>query len=220
MILLIYDIIIWDFNGTIINDVDLCYEILNKMLKSHNLKTISKSQYKNIFRFPVIDYYRDVGFNVENNNYDNLSNEFIELYQNSSLNCKLYPNIKKALKYFKENHYLQICLSASQIDNLKQQLKHFKIDKYFDVILGLDNTHAHSKIDIGKNFLESNNLVDKKILCIGDSTHDYEVSMALNADCYLMSYGHINKKRLKKVTDKVFSNINEMLNYFKIKSNQ
>ena len=35
-----YDYIIWDFNGTLINDVDLCFNILNTMLSNRNIKTV------------------------------------------------------------------------------------------------------------------------------------------------------------------------------------
>lgn len=206
-----YDIIIWDFNGTIIDDVNLCYEILEQLLKENNLPPASLKKYRDEFYFPVKEYYRDMGFDVSN--YEKLSKRFMELYQDESLKCDLYPKMVETLKTIKENNVLQVCLSASQVDNLNRQLKHFKIDTYFDFILGLSNIFAKSKLNIAKIWLKDNHLENKKILCVGDSTHDFEVANALNADCALMSYGHFSKDRLLKTKAMVFDNLDELMNY-------
>lgn len=211
-----YDIIIWDFNGTILDDVNLCHQILNQMLSKHHLPTVTLEEYRNIFGFPVIDYYRKVGFNVDNGEYDKLSVEFMELYQKASLSCPLYTNLVSTLQKIKENNILQVCLSASQIDNLKQQLAHFKIDSYFDFVLGLDNIHAKSKLHLGQNWIQQNHFENKKILCIGDSVHDFEVATTLNADCVLMSYGHFLKHRLEKTNCIVLDDLNALLHYLDI----
>ena len=50
-------VLIWDFNGTIIDDVDYCIEIENTMLRERNMDFISTyEQYRRDFCFPVIDY--------------------------------------------------------------------------------------------------------------------------------------------------------------------
>ena len=211
-----YDIIIWDFNGTLIDDVQLCHNILNIMLSNHQVKNVTLKEYKDKFTFPVIDYYREVGFQVDGDHYHQLSLEFIELYQTSSLTCHLYPHTLSILKKIKEKGYLQVCLSASQIDNLKAQMHHFKIDSYFDYILGLNNIHAKSKIDVGKNWIKDYRFENKKILCIGDSLHDFEVAKALNADCVLMAHGHISKDRLLNAGCPVLDNFKELSLYLNL----
>ena len=55
--------VIFDFNGTILDDLDLCFNILNKMLNMYNHPSISKGRYLDIFTFPVIEYYKKAGFN-------------------------------------------------------------------------------------------------------------------------------------------------------------
>ena len=209
-----YDIIIWDFNGTMLNDVQLCYQILNTMLQNHHLPTITLQEYKDVFNFPVKEYYQKVGFDVSN--YHEFSLEFMDLYQKASLSCHLYPYLKTILKRIHKKKILQVCLSASQIDNLKMQLQHFKIDSYFDFVLGLDNIHAKSKIQIGTNWLQSQGYENKKILCIGDSLHDLEVAKALNADCILVSYGHFSKHRLLHHQCLVVDHLKELKDYLNL----
>ncbi|MBR7160424.1 MAG: hypothetical protein IKD20_05250 [Clostridia bacterium] len=57
--------IIYDWNGTLLNDVDLCYDLLLVLLDKYGLPRISMDRYKEVFTFPIIDYYRAVGFNFD-----------------------------------------------------------------------------------------------------------------------------------------------------------
>ena len=52
-----YKYIIWDWNGTLLNDVWLCIEIMNEMLENRNLPSITYDKYREIFDFPVQRYY-------------------------------------------------------------------------------------------------------------------------------------------------------------------
>ena len=52
-----YKHIIWDYNGTLLNDVKLCVTIINEMLKARNLPVMSIERYRKLFDFPVKDYY-------------------------------------------------------------------------------------------------------------------------------------------------------------------
>ena len=52
-----YQYLIWDFNGTIINDVQTGMDSINAVLPKYKLPTIkSLNDYQEKFRFPIIDY--------------------------------------------------------------------------------------------------------------------------------------------------------------------
>lgn len=59
------DHIIWDWNGTILNDVDHAVAMMNTLLVEHNLPLIDREYYREIFDFPVLHYYQKLGFNFE-----------------------------------------------------------------------------------------------------------------------------------------------------------
>ena len=63
--------IFFDFNGTIINDLDLCLDLLNQILTKQNKRNLSMEEYKNVFTFPIRDYYIAAGvdFNLESLNF-------------------------------------------------------------------------------------------------------------------------------------------------------
>ena len=183
-----YDYIVLDFNGTIIDDVDLCLNILNHLLEERNYKKVSLEEYKHIFTFPIKKYYINAGFDLEKYSFTSISNEFISLYQKASLNCKLYEGINELIDKCNNNRIKVVLLSASQIDNLKEQTEHFGLSEKFEAILGTSTIEAASKVEIGKKYFIDKQ--DKKILFVGDTTHDAEVASAIGADALLITHGH------------------------------
>ena len=183
-----YDYLVLDFNGTIIDDVDLCLNILNHLLEERHYKKVSLEEYKHIFTFPIKKYYINAGFDLEKYSFTSISNEFISLYQKASLNCKLYEGINELIDKCNNNRIKVVLLSASQIDNLKEQTDHFGLSEKFEAILGTSNMEAASKVESGKNYFKDKQ--DKKILFVGDTTHDAEVASAIGADALLITHGH------------------------------
>lgn len=192
-----YTHIIWDFNGTILDDVAPCIDVLNQLLTERGLECIDCAGYKKVFGFPVKDYYKKVGFDLENEDYGTLADEWAELYRYATTDCKLCYGVKEALEHFKNTGVTQIILSASKLDLLKEQLVPLGIADYFDEILALDNLYAASKVELGKNWV--NKTSPKKALFIGDTVHDYETATAMGVDCILIANGHQSKERLLAV---------------------
>lgn len=200
-----------DFNGTIIDDVDLCLELLNEILKKQHKPEVTKKTYKNIFTFPVRKYYELAGVDFTIESFESLADWFISTYQPLSLQCKLYPKSIETFVELRSRGYHLVILSASEKHNLMEQCKNFGIDGYFDAILGIDNIHAESKIQIALNFMESQAIIGKDILFIGDTLHDLEVARALHANCMLVTCGHQSEEVLGQGGVPLISNVHAIL---------
>lgn len=206
-----YQYVIWDFNGTLLDDVQLCFDLLNKMLSKRGYKTVSMNKYKEIFRFPVKEYYRLAGFDFNKEPFEVTAVEFIEDYQPMSLKLSLHENTFDVLNKIKEYDIRQLILSASKIENLLEQTKHFGLDTYMDAILGIDTIHATSKVSIAKDWMNKNNINSSDVIFIGDTDHDYEVAKSIGVDCLLIANGHQSKERLLRVTSNVVDEIKDVL---------
>ena len=57
-----YKHIIWDWNGTPLDDRWLCIEAIINTLTKRNMNTITDNEYVELFCFPVKDYYKKLGF--------------------------------------------------------------------------------------------------------------------------------------------------------------
>jgi len=191
-----YKCIIWDWNGTLFDDLEVSINVMNKILKKRSLPTLNIERYKEIFEFPVIKYYNQLGFDMVNEPFECISTEFITEYQKESLSARLSENCKATLSYIREAGLKQVILSASQIENLEEQVRYFGIRDYFDTLLGLNHIHATSKVEIGKKWLQESGFDKNQVLMIGDTLHDFETAREIGCDCLLISKGHQSKERI------------------------
>ena len=193
----VYTHIIWDFNGTIYNDVDACIQSANRLLGAYNLPLVtSVEQYRSLFGFPIQEYYARMGFDFEKTPFAILAPEWMGYYFEYSKDCTAYPDVPKVLDALHQKGMEQWILSASEINMLREQLDKLGIASYFDGILGLDNIHAKSKKEIGVAWKNANPNI--RALMIGDTDHDAEVAAAMGIDCVLVASGHQNRDKLEK----------------------
>lgn len=191
-----YTHIIWDFNGTLFDDIGACMTSVNKMLEDRGLPQLqSEEEYRNVFGFPIIDYYRKLGFDFDAEPYEVLAPIWVELYNKNSEDSKLQRDAINALEYFKNLEIPQILLSATELNMLKAQIEKLEIDKYFDSVMGLDNIHAYSKKELALTWKAKH--PDANPLFIGDTEHDAAVAEAFGADCILICNGHQSRATLE-----------------------
>jgi phosphoglycolate phosphatase len=209
-----YKHIIWDWNGTLLDDAWLCVEILNDMLTRRKMKKTTLPQYQADFDFPVIGYYRKIGFDFEKESFDDVAREYISAYESQRRRCSLRAGVVDIIKSLKAESVSQSVLSASQKSSLVEALGLFKLTGFFENVAGLDDYYAHSKMDIGKNLMNNLSADHKEILLIGDTTHDYEVACELGTDCLLTPAGHQSKERLLACGAKVCDNLDK---FFQVK---
>ena len=192
-----YTHIIWDFNGTILDDVQVSIESANRLLRAHSLSEIpSVEEYRGKFGFPIIDYYRRMGFDFEVTPYAELAVEWVAYYMEYQKEATLFKDIPEVLKKLKEKGISQIILSATEVNMLEGQVRELGIREYFDTLLGLSNIHAYSKEEIGRHWIEEH--PDVVPLMIGDTDHDAQVAAAMGIDCVLLTCGHQNRETLEK----------------------
>ena len=206
-----YKHIIWDWNGTLVDDVWLVVEVMNKMLKKRHLPSIDSKKYREIFDFPVTKYYSKLGFDFSNESFEELTDEFISEYYARFNGCKLFDEVEEVLKKIRDRGISQSILSASKEDILIEKIKYYGIDKYFCRIIGIENHYAESKVEGGKKWIAKLNLNPQDVLLIGDTIHDYDVSKHIGCDCLLVANGHHSYERLAKLGIDVVSTLKEII---------
>lgn len=206
--------IIWDWNGTLLNDLDLCIESINTLLKKRSLKLLDHDSYKEIFSFPVKGYYQAVGFDFSKEDFEIPAKEFIDLYDNKVEGCPLHQSAIEVLERFKTKGFQQYVLSAMQQPMLEKTLKHNGIFYFFEGVAGLNDHYAVSKVERGKELLEEFEIDTNDAWMIGDTDHDFEVAGELGINCILVADGHQSIERLKETGAEVVSSLNELQKRF------
>jgi phosphoglycolate phosphatase len=202
--------IIWDWNGTLLDDAGICLEAINKMLKSRNLADLSFEKYRTVFTFPVIDYYKDIGFDFTAESWEPVAMEFITLYLNALHGCGLTPFASETLEKFKQKGYRQAIISAMEHDSLIKSVSVLGIYHYFDFIGGIGDHYGGGKIENARSYLQQASLNPAHITLIGDTIHDSEVAAELQCKCILVATGHQSRNRLIKTGLPVIENLSEI----------
>jgi phosphoglycolate phosphatase len=192
-----YRHVIWDWNGTLLDDTWLCVEVLNGLLRAAGKKAITLDAYRANFGFPVEGFYAWLGFEVSGDTFHELSVRFITEYNRRRYECALQPGARAALERLHTAGLGQSLLSAYREDTLREVVGHYGLASFFTHLSGTDNILARGKVARGQDHLRTIALHDdpRAVVLVGDTHHDQEVAAALGADCLLLHHGHIHPGR-------------------------
>ncbi len=208
-----YSHIIWDFNGTILDDVEVGIRSINTLLSRRGLRLIpNRAAYQAVFGFPVMEYYRRIGLDVDGEGFDALAAEWVAEYEKNRPNATVYDGVRELLDLFASRCCAQLILSACEQNLLRQELHDLNLYAYFSELIGSDNYYGDGKTEAARRW--RNVHPDASVLLIGDTVHDYEVSRILNADCVLTAAGHQNAEQLRNCGVPVMKDMHEICEYF------
>lgn len=162
---------------------------------------MSLENYRDVFGFPVEDFYRRVGFDLQKETLHDISVDFVDTYDIFAEGIGLNPGVRETLDALQKAGIRQYILSALREDLLSQMVKDFNIGRYFFQVCGSDNIYAAGKIERGKRMVEKYGICPEETLMIGDTTHDAEVAEALGFGKLLYTGGHNSEWRLLEKGD-------------------
>ncbi len=181
--------VIWDFNGTVLDDMQAGIDSVNEMLAARGLPVLRGiSDYRRVFCFPVREYYRRLGFDFEKEDYDTvLAPLWVRLYREKSATSPLFPGVRPLLEALRAVGASQTLLSATEQEMLREQLLARGAMDWFDEVWGTGSIHAHGKLGLAAAWRAAH--PDAVPLMIGDTTHDAEVAREIGAACVLVASG-------------------------------
>lgn len=190
-----YQYMIWDWNGTIMDDVHVALDAVNAMLEEWHRPYISMEEYRRAMDTPIIHFY-ECFFDMEETPFSWIAQCFNEYYREHQREILLQEGVEEKLELFRRNRCHQIVLSSSAERMIEEYAEKYGIISYFDDILGADNLLAESKIERAVRYFQKQRIPLDKTVLIGDTVHDYEVASELGIDCILLACGHQDKESL------------------------
>jgi phosphoglycolate phosphatase len=203
--------VVWDWNGTLLDDIDLCVAILNQLVAERQLEPVTRNFYREHFGFPVRDFYEQVGFDFAREDFGELSQLFNARYRSEIVRARLQPGALAALQAVERAGFSQSMVSAMKSDLLHQMLDDYRIAHFFSRVKGLDDLHATSKTRIGVALREELQLDADEMVLIGDTLHDLETAQAIGCRCLLFCGGHQSRKRLTSSGATVLDGLHDLV---------
>ena len=203
--------ILWDWNGTLLDDVDLgifCEEIA---LPRFHYPPFTREEYLQYFDFPVKDFYLRHG--VREEDYMPVAKCWNEAYLENFSMASLREDAMETLKRFEKAGFLQAIISASHQEALEKQVASFSgLKEHLQAVQGISSTVATSKIEEAKILMQHLRAVPSETVLLGDSNHDLETANTLGCRCCLIAGGHQAKSRLLDLGAPVFDTLTDACN--------
>lgn len=209
-----YTHIIWDWNGTLLNDIGASLASVNDMLSMRGMPHINNVYYKECIGVPIIKFYEKV-FDLEKEDYSLIIKQYNEGYLRHLADCDLTDGAHEALEFFKEKGLKQVVVSSSNNEQLCRNAEKYGVSGYFDELLGASDFFAGSKIERAAEYLRKNGAEKGRVLVVGDLEHDAEMAAELGADCVLLTSGHEHPERLKNAKMPLIDNLHELIFFVK-----
>ena len=90
-----------------------CVNSVNKILVVQNMRPVTLKEYKSKIEFPVINMYKDSGFDFGKESFDDLSEEYVQNYLDQFDSIDLHDDARSVLTGFKNLGLKQYIVSAS-----------------------------------------------------------------------------------------------------------
>mgnify|MGYP003290292753 CR=1 FL=1 len=180
--------IIWDWNGTLLDDVSLNLDILNRLRQQEGLAPLSLAQYRAAFGFPIRDFYERIGFDFDKTPYEVLADRYWALYEQGVKTCPLALDALRTLAALPCTHIL---LSASPLAALQAQVAQFPgLVGRFARVLGTDNRLGASKTALAQGLRAEGLCPPEEMLVVGDTDHDAATAAVLGCRFVPYAGGH------------------------------
>ncbi len=199
--------IIWDFNGTILSDVELSVEGLNLLRHRRSMTTVTVDQYRDAFGFPVQDYYQGLGFDFSREDFAALSHEYHSFYFANVHRCDPHQHVPELMRELHQAGMEQYVLSAMQEPELQQTLDTLALTPFLSGVYGLGDLLARGKVDRGRQLMADAGLSPKQVVLVGDTDHDIEVALALEVQPVTLTIGHQSAHRFTRFDHPCFDSI-------------
>ena len=188
--------VIWDWNGTLLDDTQAALDTLNIMLARRGGRPIAMDFYRDHFSFPVKPFYEAIGVRLGDEDWDALAREYHDVYADQPKG--LNPEAFAALDYARGRGCRQSIVSALRQDLLDGITRELGVAGYMDFVYGVDNLDGRSKVERARELMSAIGSVED-VVFIGDSLHDKEVADAVGVRCVLCAQGSHAAWRLRAV---------------------
>ncbi len=188
------DLVIWDFNGTLLDDAELCQDITNKHLVQFGRKPLSPEAMQLAFCHPISKYFAAMGLTLSEAQFAQQADDFHAEYEQRRGDYGLRAGVQELLSTLQNKGVRQVVLSAYPEKELHDVIEQFSLTPYFEALLGLPDRLAVSKVERGTSWMKSSGVTPSRTLLVGDTNHDFEAAQAMGTKSLLCpsGYQHVN----------------------------
>ncbi|MFF5175325.1 HAD family hydrolase [Micromonospora sp. NPDC000089] len=189
--------LVWDWNGTLLDDLDLVVRATNVAFASAGGPTVDADEHRVRFRRPIADYYAEMlGRAVDDEAFGRLDRIFHDAYRAGLTSCALAADATTAIAAWPGSQSL---LSMWFHDELVPTVHTYGLTDHFTRIDGLRAAVGGGpKAEWLAKHLAELGLAGHQVVLIGDSADDADAARSVGAACVLYTGGLSDPARLRR----------------------
>ncbi len=200
--------VLWDFNGTVMDDMGAAVGAVNAMQARRGLPLIDEEWYTLHLVMPLERFYSGIGFDMQKERIEEVSEEF-------QVECRkfprpVFPEVMEALERFRRRGLRQLLFSSLHHDILTKQAEERQISAYFEEIVGRQDRTLGGKEKAAEAYFKAHGLKAEEVLVVGDLTTDYDMAAYLGCPCALIHKGHQHRDILSKTGAYILNDASEL----------
>ncbi len=165
--------IVWDWNGTLLDDLHIVIEAVNRSVGLLGIDPIDEDAYRDHFTRPVRSFYDSLlGRMITDPEWDRLNQGFHDHYYTLVPAAQLAPDAIEALRAVEDSGWGQSLLSMSPQPYLEWVVAAVGIEEHFELIDGLSGVTGGTKAEHMEAHLATLGLDPSRTVVIGDTPDD------------------------------------------------
>lgn len=181
--------IIFDWSGTLADDLSLVIDATNTVLRHYGIAEYSKSEFKKNFRLPYPEFYAEVLPNIP---LDELEDIFRAGFAESQEPVFLLPHAQQFLDHCRNQGIRCFALTSVDKKAFAHQIQELGVDSYFEEIYA----GVHNKLHVIHKLMETHQLIPEETAFIGDMTHDIQTATHAGITSIAVLTGYQNAEQL------------------------
>jgi len=196
---------IFDNSGTLNDNFKNVYLASMFVFKRLGIKMLSLEGFRNKFKIPYIDFYRE---------YTDVSKKQIDEWLLMAINHlpkpQLFFGVRDTLEFLRIKRKRMAILSFESQESLEKQIQDNDLKSYFLDVLG----GIHDKAEALNSLIDYNYFLLNKTVYVGDTVYDIEAAKQIGIKAVAIAWGLHSKRRLRKAKPDFL--INDILEIKKI----
>lgn len=189
--------VVWDWNGTLLDDSPISIEATSWACKLIADVTVDQDTYRKNFTRPVRLFYdRLLGRPATDGEWHRIVEEFHSRYESAVPTAPLRPEAKAVLEWVTKLGITQSLLSMAQHEHLATQVEQHGLETYFFLVQGSQGSFRteSKRLTLPQHLealakLRGRHIEPGSVLVVGDTTDDAEAAAAVGARCVLLADG-------------------------------
>lgn len=183
------EVVCWDWNGTLLDDVDRCLRLMNGTLTAFGKAAIPDvERYRELFRFPLQEFYADAGIGPDE--YRAAVDHYLAALTADATPVSLHGGARQTIERLRRRGLRHVLASATRKELLDAQVSAHGLAGEFDELLSISDVYGASKREVIADWIERDGPAPDAVLMIGDTDHDREIAHELGTRFVHFRRGH------------------------------